>query len=96
MSFPQQDTLTAENLIVQLQKVDGKKVQLGLKESEAIMQYVTLKAYKFPFINLVWLGTILTVIGILISMFHRRYQSRTATRTLKVVRREEREKSIEV
>jgi cytochrome c-type biogenesis protein CcmF len=57
---------------------------------------VTLKAYKFPFINLVWLGTILTVIGFLVSMFHRRQQSQVAAKTLKVVRREEKEKSLEV
>ena len=90
-SFPQADTLTAENLVVQLQKVEGSNVQLGLKESDALMQYVTLKAYKFPFINLVWAGTILTVIGFLVSMVHRRQQSLQKGRSLKAVRREEQE-----
>ncbi len=86
-AFPQPDTVTAENLLVQLQKVDGKNIQLGIKESDALMQYVTLKAYKFPFINLVWLGTILTVIGFIISLFYRRQQGRSAARSLKVVRK---------
>lgn len=85
-SFPQPDTLTAENLVFQLQKVDGKKIQLGLKESEGIMQYVTLKAYKFPFINLVWIGTIIMVIGIFISLLHRRQQGRLTAKSTKVLR----------
>ncbi len=90
-AFPQPDTLTAENLIVQLQKVDGQKLELGVKESDALMQYVTLKAYIFPFINLVWAGTILMTIGFLISMFYRRQQSNLASKKLKVYRKEERE-----
>jgi cytochrome c-type biogenesis protein CcmF len=35
------------------------------------MQYVTLKAYKFPFINLLWAGTLIMVLGFFISMFNR-------------------------
>lgn len=95
-SFPQPDTLTAENLIVQLQKVDGRKVELGVKESDALMQYVTLKAYIFPYINLVWGGTILMTIGFIISMFYRRQQSQLASKKLKVYRKEEKEREVEV
>lgn len=90
-AFPQPDTLTAENLVVQLQKVDGKKLELGVKESDALMQYVTLKAYIFPYINLVWAGTILMTIGFIISLFYRRQQSNLASKKLKVYRKEERE-----
>lgn len=57
------DTVMAESLILQLQKVQGDEVELGVKENGAIMEYVTLKAYKFPFINLLWLGTIIMVLG---------------------------------
>ncbi|HYO23070.1 MAG TPA: cytochrome c biogenesis protein CcsA, partial [Flavisolibacter sp.] len=88
-SFAQTDTLAAESLVMQLNKVDGQTIELGLKESDAVMQYVTLKAYKFPFINLVWGGTILTVIGFLISMFYRRQQARISRQRLKVLRPEE-------
>jgi cytochrome c-type biogenesis protein CcmF len=35
------------------------------------MRYITLKAYKFPYINVLWLGTIVMVIGFLMSMFYR-------------------------
>jgi cytochrome c-type biogenesis protein CcmF len=70
-AFSKPDTVIQENLVLQLQKVDGSTASFGVKESDSIMQYVTLKAYKFPFINLLWLGTVLTVIGFLISMFWR-------------------------
>ena len=70
--MPYPDTVTAENLIIQLQNVKGnKQAEIGIKESDAIMQYVTLKAYKFPFINILWLGTIIMVIGIIMSMLRR-------------------------
>lgn len=66
------DTITAEGLVLQLQKVNpDKSIQLGVKESGALMKYVTLKAYKFPFINLLWAGVLVTALGITISMVHR-------------------------
>ncbi|HUQ96661.1 MAG TPA: cytochrome c biogenesis protein CcsA, partial [Chitinophagaceae bacterium] len=69
--YGQPDTVTAESLIVQLQKTTGNKAELGLKENDAILEYITLKALKFPFINLLWLGTIIMVIGFLMSMVNR-------------------------
>jgi len=66
------DTITAEGLVLQLEKVNAdKSIELGTKESSAVLQYVTLKAYKFPFINLLWLGIIITATGIIISMVRR-------------------------
>jgi cytochrome c-type biogenesis protein CcmF len=70
LSLP--DTVTAENIVLQLQKVNpDKSVEIGIKQSNAVMQYVTLKAYKFPYINLLWLGVIITATGIIISMVNR-------------------------
>ena len=71
-AFPYPDTVISEGLVLQLQKTKDNQAQLGVKESNTILKYVTLKAYKFPFINLVWLGTILVVIGFFISAFYRR------------------------
>lgn len=71
VNIPFGDTATAESLVVQLQKITPDGAELGIKESDAVLQYVTLKAYKFPFINLVWLGTIVMVIGVLMSMWRR-------------------------
>ena len=66
------DTITAESLVIQLQKVNADKtIELGTKESNAVMEYVTIKAYKFPFINLLWAGVLVTAIGILMSMVRR-------------------------
>ena len=66
------DTIIAESLVLQLQKVNpDKSIELGVKESNAVMKYVTLKAYKFPFIRLLWFGVLITAIGIIISMVRR-------------------------
>lgn len=65
------DTVMAESLVLQLNRVDGKQVELGWKESGSVMQFITLKAYKFPFINLLWLGTLIMAAGFCISMVRR-------------------------
>ncbi|NOT51046.1 MAG: cytochrome c biogenesis protein CcsA [Chitinophagaceae bacterium] len=66
------DTLTQEGLILQLRTVNpDKSVELAVKETDAVLKFVTLKAYKFPFIGLLWLGVIVTALGIIISMVRR-------------------------
>jgi cytochrome c-type biogenesis protein CcmF len=65
------DSVITENLFFELEKVDSNHVELGVKESNTVMPYVTLKAYNFPFINLVWGGVIIMVTGIFISMSRR-------------------------
>jgi len=69
--YPIQDTVTSENLIFQLNKAADNSAELGVKESNSVMQYLTLKAYKFPFINLLWAGVIIMVTGITISIVRR-------------------------
>ena len=69
--YPIQDTVTSENLIFQLNKTDGNYAELGVKESNSVLQYITLKAYKFPFINLLWAGVLIMVTGIIISIVRR-------------------------
>jgi cytochrome c-type biogenesis protein CcmF len=71
------DTITAESLVVQMQKVNpDKSVEIGVKESGDVLDFVTLKAYKFPFINILWYGIIITAVGILMSMVRRIRQNR--------------------
>ena len=66
------DTVYAQNLYVKFAGVtDGKKIKLGIKESEKLIEYVTLKAYVFPYINLVWLGLIIMALGIVMSAVKR-------------------------
>jgi cytochrome c-type biogenesis protein CcmF len=75
MALP--DTVVAENMVLQLQKVNpDQSIELGVKESNSNMNYVTLKAYKFPFIRLLWYGVLITAIGILMSMVQRIRQNR--------------------
>jgi cytochrome c-type biogenesis protein CcmF len=65
------DTIMEQNLVLALQKNSAGRVELGIKESNAVMRYITMKAYRFPWINLLWLGTIIMVIGFMISMYFR-------------------------
>jgi cytochrome c-type biogenesis protein CcmF len=66
------DTVYAQNMFVKFAGVtDGRKVKIGIKESDKLIQYVTLKAYIFPCINLVWLGLIIMALGIIMSAVKR-------------------------
>jgi cytochrome c-type biogenesis protein CcmF len=66
------DTVYAQNMYVKFTGVsDGRKVKIGFKESDKLIQYVTLKAYVFPGINLVWLGLIIMAIGMVMSAVKR-------------------------
>jgi cytochrome c-type biogenesis protein CcmF len=66
------DTIAQENLVLQLQKVNAdKSVELGVKESNVVTKYVTIKAYKFPGIRLLWFGVVITALGLIISMMRR-------------------------
>jgi cytochrome c-type biogenesis protein CcmF len=66
------DTVYAQNLYLKFAGVTNtKKIKLGIKESEKIIDFVTLKAYLFPYINLVWLGLLVMALGIVMSMIKR-------------------------
>ena len=68
------DTVVAQSLVLQFNKVmdqDKGILQMGVKESGAITDLITLKVYEFPMINLLWLGVILTVIGFVMSIIQR-------------------------
>jgi cytochrome c-type biogenesis protein CcmF len=66
------DTVYAQNMYLKFAGVtDGKKIKLGIKESDKIIDFVTLKAYVFPYINLVWLGLIIMALGLMMSMIQR-------------------------
>lgn len=65
------DTIMDQGLVLSLQKRPSGAVELGIKESDAAMRYITMKAYRFPWINLLWLGTIIMVAGFMISMWFR-------------------------
>jgi cytochrome c-type biogenesis protein CcmF len=67
------DTLYAQNLYLRFAGVGEEKhhIKIGIKESEQLIDFVTVKAYIFPFVKLVWLGLIIMAIGLVMSMLQR-------------------------
>lgn len=83
---PIDDTIYAQNLMVRFAGVsDLKKIKIGVKESNNLIDFVTVKAYIFPYINLVWIGLIIMAIGFLISMIKRAGLSNKAAIIILVV-----------
>jgi cytochrome c-type biogenesis protein CcmF len=68
------DTVIAQSLIIRFNKLtdanDGK-IELGIKEDKSIQDIITLKVYLFPYINLLWFGIIIMVLGFIVSIVQR-------------------------
>ncbi len=73
------DTVYAQNLYVKFSGVsaDKTKIRIGVKESDKLIDFVTLKSYIFPYINLVWIGLIIMALGFIMSMLNRMNISRS-------------------
>jgi cytochrome c-type biogenesis protein CcmF len=68
------DTVMAQSLILQFSQVKDQVqglIEVGVKESTSVLDFVTLKAYEFPFINVLWLGVLVMVVGITMSIVQR-------------------------
>jgi cytochrome c-type biogenesis protein CcmF len=66
------DTLYAQNLFLRFVGVsDNRKIKLGIKVTDKMIDFVTVKTYVFPYINLVWLGLIIMAAGLIMSMIKR-------------------------
>ena len=68
------DSVISQNLILQFNKVIDQqtgKLELGVKESAAITDLITLKVYEFPMIIVLWIGVLVTVFGFWMSVFQR-------------------------
>lgn len=46
-------------------------VEFAIAETEPVVDYITLKALEFPYINLLWIGTIVVMLGFIFSIFKR-------------------------
>jgi cytochrome c-type biogenesis protein CcmF len=58
---------------------DEKKVELQIFEKpQQAKDWVVFKAIEFPFINLYWAGTIVMVVGFILSIFRRRKEAKIA------------------
>lgn len=70
------DTVYAQNLAIGLGRIlEGNKIELQVKESTRMMPFVALKVYVFPHINVLWVGTIIMIIGFIMSIVYRLRQS---------------------
>jgi cytochrome c-type biogenesis protein CcmF len=68
------DTVMSQSIVLALLRpgaVESREVVMGIKESSAILDFITLKVYEFPAINVLWLGIIITVIGTIMAMVRR-------------------------
>ncbi len=71
---PLPDTVLSQSMVVVFNKIADKATgnfQIGIKESGAITDLITLKVYEFPMINLLWIGIVITVIGCGMSVIQR-------------------------
>ena len=66
------DTLFAKNLHFRFAGISKENhFKIGLKESTVLSDFITLKAYVFPYINLVWIGLIIMAAGFILSITRR-------------------------
>ncbi len=64
------DTVHNQALYVRFTKIlpKEKKIQLQVKQSGIVNDYIVMKAYVFPFINVLWLGTLIMIVGFIMSI----------------------------
>jgi len=64
------DTISNLALYIRFDKIlpAQKKIQLLVKQSDVVNDYIVMKAYVFPFINILWIGTLIMIIGFLMSI----------------------------
>ncbi len=67
------DTVTQFNLYTRLSKVipADNAALIDYKQPNAMEDYIIMKAMIFPYINLLWLGTVLMILGFFISLLKR-------------------------
>ena len=68
-----EDTLEARKLFIRLAKVlpETDAAELRIKQSGDDNDYIVMKAMIFPYINVLWLGIIIMVLGFLLAMYNR-------------------------
>ncbi|WP_217606177.1 cytochrome c biogenesis protein CcsA [Chitinophaga sp. GbtcB8] len=67
------DTLSPLALYVRFSKILPKenKIELEVKEAGTFDDYIVLKAFIFPFINVLWIGVLIMIAGFVMSMYQR-------------------------
>jgi cytochrome c-type biogenesis protein CcmF len=67
------DTAHALSLYVRIGKILPKenKIELEVKQAATFDDYIVLKAYIFPFINVLWIGVLIMIAGFVMSIVQR-------------------------
>ncbi len=66
------DTVITQNIYLNISGISpDKKFKIGLKQTDKLTDFITLKAYVFPYINLVWAGLIIMACGFIVSLVRR-------------------------
>jgi cytochrome c-type biogenesis protein CcmF len=66
------DTVITQNLYLNLSGINkDQKFKIGVKQNDRLTDFITLKVYVFPYINLVWAGLIIMACGFIVSMVRR-------------------------
>lgn len=66
------DTVITQNIYLNLSGITkDQKFKVGVKENNKLTDFITLKGYIFPYINLVWIGLILMACGFVIALVQR-------------------------
>ncbi|TWI85329.1 cytochrome c-type biogenesis protein CcmF [Lacibacter cauensis] len=76
--MPVADTVISQSLILAFKGADADGINLGVKESNSVLEYVTLKAYQFPAINVLWLGILVMTFGFLLASWNHIQKNRKA------------------
>ncbi len=64
------DTVHNQELYIKFTRIlpKQKKIRVEVKQSGIVNDYIVMKAYVFPFVNLLWFGTFVMIIGFLMSI----------------------------
>lgn len=66
------DTLFSQGLAMGITKIaDDQTLEVSVKESSRMIPFIALKIIKFPYINVLWLGVLVMMIGFGMSMWYR-------------------------
>ncbi len=66
------DTVIAQNLAIGFSQImSNKQIGISVKESSNLVPFLALKVLEFPFIRLVWLGTLIMMVGFGMSIVRR-------------------------
>ena len=68
--MPVADTVISQSLVLAFSGAEADGIKLGVKESNSVLEYVTLKAYQFPAINVLWLGILLMTFGSMLATWN--------------------------